>query len=158
MPQTMQFTKYGQTLSVDVPTYEEALPNTRIYVWNMGWKQAAGDGYAGSKTYAEFESGLLKKFDKIVKGLLLPRGQYAPRKTELETEMDAIATSIVLAAANAKKLTLTKAKVEAYVANLLARPGKMDEIRTQAHENIERRGEVALQAINGEDDLLADLV
>jgi len=157
MPQMMQFTKHGHTVDLDIPLWDEANATAREYAYFYGWRQTLQDSYASAKTAAEMDGAVRKKFEKIISGLVKFRfdGQ-ASRKSELETEMDAIATSRVQAHAARKSIKLTKVKLEGYVAEYLARTAIFEEIRIEAEENLSKRREMAEVAIAG-DDFFADM-
>ena len=152
MPQTMQFTKHGHTISFDIPAYDEALPNAREYAYFYGWRQSLQDAYANSKSASEMEGACQKKFDKIISGALKFRfdGQSA-RKSDLEKEMESIAEIRVSAHAARKGVALTKARLAAFVEEYLSRPSINEEIKLAAEEALTERRNRHADAIEPDD-------
>ena len=117
MPQTMTFTKFGHSITFDVPLPHEALPNTLEYGYFYGMRQSIQDAYANAKTPAEMEGDCTKKFEKIVSGNLRFRFDGAsPRKSDLDEMIERLATKEVEAIATARGDKLSKAGLAEKVA------------------------------------------
>lgn len=135
--------KFGETeveVTLEVPTYAEALPATQAYIWHYGMLQSLSDSYAAAKDEKEFDGKLRMRLDKILKGEMKIAGQRGPKKSELEREIESLGEAAIAAILAKKSLKVTKEAREKYVTDYIER--FREELTEKAQAEIARRAEL----------------